>query len=266
MQEDTTRAKCINSMLWAKHLIWRDVQVLQVLYTFLFFWLVVSTHLKNISQIGSFPQVGVKIKNLWTHHLVFVFARQKRTDRTTKKLPSRERIQYPNRGKGKSSSQKCRLGKGYLSSQEGIWYQTKKWTKNWTPKDTKGKTSIIIPNGQPEVLFSVAKMPKRHSKKLLMGGPLEDPDMEQCARDNVCKLILFMRDRPASPRIPAFLEILKNRGKKKFHEISKGDTLRPILTWLILANSEYFTNLDFPEIRGFPFLSYLLGWGRVKSL
>ena len=27
-------------------------------------WLVVSTHLKNIRQIGSFPQVGVKIKNL----------------------------------------------------------------------------------------------------------------------------------------------------------------------------------------------------------
>ena len=33
-------------------------------------WLVVSTHLKNISQIGSFPQVGVKIKNIWNHHLV----------------------------------------------------------------------------------------------------------------------------------------------------------------------------------------------------
>ena len=34
--------------------------------------LVVSTHLKNISQIcqiGSFPQVGVKIKNIWNHHL-----------------------------------------------------------------------------------------------------------------------------------------------------------------------------------------------------
>ena len=27
-------------------------------------YLVVSTHLKNISQIGSSPQVGVKIKNL----------------------------------------------------------------------------------------------------------------------------------------------------------------------------------------------------------
>jgi len=29
-----------------------------------FIWLVVSTRLKNISQIGSFPQVGAKIKNV----------------------------------------------------------------------------------------------------------------------------------------------------------------------------------------------------------
>ena len=27
-------------------------------------WLVVSTHLKNVSQIGNLPQVGVKIKNI----------------------------------------------------------------------------------------------------------------------------------------------------------------------------------------------------------
>ena len=32
-------------------------------------WFVVSTHLKNISQSGSSPQVGVKIKNVWNHHL-----------------------------------------------------------------------------------------------------------------------------------------------------------------------------------------------------
>ena len=31
-------------------------------------WLVVSTPLKNISQIGNLPQIGVKIKNLWNHH------------------------------------------------------------------------------------------------------------------------------------------------------------------------------------------------------
>ena len=39
------------------------------LYTYLF-WLAVSTHLKNTSQSGSSPQVGVKIKNIWKHHLV----------------------------------------------------------------------------------------------------------------------------------------------------------------------------------------------------
>ena len=30
-------------------------------------WLVVSTHLKNISQNGNLPQIGVKIKNIWNH-------------------------------------------------------------------------------------------------------------------------------------------------------------------------------------------------------
>ncbi len=35
----------------------------------LYNWLVVSAHLKNISQIGNLPQIGVKIKNVWNHHL-----------------------------------------------------------------------------------------------------------------------------------------------------------------------------------------------------
>ena len=32
-------------------------------------WLVVSTPLKNISQNGNLPQIGVKIKNIWNHQL-----------------------------------------------------------------------------------------------------------------------------------------------------------------------------------------------------
>ena len=32
-------------------------------------WLVVSTHLKNNSQNGHLPQIGVNIKNIWNHHL-----------------------------------------------------------------------------------------------------------------------------------------------------------------------------------------------------
>ena len=35
-----------------------------------FFWLVVEpTDLKNISQNGNLPQIGVKIKNIWNYHL-----------------------------------------------------------------------------------------------------------------------------------------------------------------------------------------------------
>ena len=35
------------------------------------------------------------------------------------------------------------------------------------------------------------------------------------------------------------------------------------ICWNIWPNLKYFTNLDFPEIREFPFPSYLLGWGRA---
>ena len=34
----------------------------------------VSTHLKNISQIGKIPQIGVKIKHIWNHHPVSVWS------------------------------------------------------------------------------------------------------------------------------------------------------------------------------------------------
>ena len=44
---------------------WTDVEKKQHYIN----WLVVSTHLKNISQNGSFHQIGVKIKNIRNHHL-----------------------------------------------------------------------------------------------------------------------------------------------------------------------------------------------------
>ncbi len=37
------------------------------------FWLVVSTHLKNISQKGNLPQIGVKIKNVWNHQPAVIY-------------------------------------------------------------------------------------------------------------------------------------------------------------------------------------------------
>ena len=36
---------------------------------FIYIWLVVSTHLKNISQIGNLPRIGVKIQNIWNQYL-----------------------------------------------------------------------------------------------------------------------------------------------------------------------------------------------------
>ena len=40
---------------------------------FLSSWLVVSTHLKNMSQNGNLPQIEVKIKNVWNHQLASLF-------------------------------------------------------------------------------------------------------------------------------------------------------------------------------------------------
>ena len=37
---------------------------------FILIWLVVSTPLKNISQNGNLPQIGMNITNIWNHHLV----------------------------------------------------------------------------------------------------------------------------------------------------------------------------------------------------
>ena len=36
------------------------------------YWLVVSTHLKNLSQIGKLPQIVVKSKNIWNRHLAYI--------------------------------------------------------------------------------------------------------------------------------------------------------------------------------------------------
>jgi len=40
----------------------------------LIFWLVISTHLKNMSQNGNLPQIGAKITNICNHHLVLLVA------------------------------------------------------------------------------------------------------------------------------------------------------------------------------------------------
>ena len=66
-------------------------------------WLVVSTHLKNISQNGNLPQLGVKIKHIWNHHLEKVqlcasdqqsFNRFKKPNGKSPQRPSSESIDF----------------------------------------------------------------------------------------------------------------------------------------------------------------------------
>ena len=52
-----------------------------------------ASGLKNISQIGSFPQVGVKIKNVWNHHPVVL---------TVSKIPKTTGIYHPHQPMGKN--------------------------------------------------------------------------------------------------------------------------------------------------------------------
>ena len=55
-----------NSMFQTKIVVLHGIY--SVSHIIRYIYLVVSTHSKNISQIGSFPQVGLKIKNIWNHH------------------------------------------------------------------------------------------------------------------------------------------------------------------------------------------------------
>ncbi len=78
-----TELKILSSWVWqveAKLVVsqrratWHILCVLFLTYP-MYIWLVVSTHLKNISQNWNLPQIGVKIKNIWNHHLVYIYPR-----------------------------------------------------------------------------------------------------------------------------------------------------------------------------------------------
>ena len=43
-----------------------------------YYWLAVSTHLRNISQNGNLPQIGMNIKNIWNHHLDYSYSKYPR--------------------------------------------------------------------------------------------------------------------------------------------------------------------------------------------
>ena len=56
---------------WLPGPVGSDVTTWRMKFICIYILQVVSTHLKRISQVGSFRQVGVKLKNIWNHHAVY---------------------------------------------------------------------------------------------------------------------------------------------------------------------------------------------------
>ena len=56
----------IGECIWTSLMWWN----ISLFVNFYWYWLVVSSQLKNISQTGSFAEIGVKIKTIWNRHLV----------------------------------------------------------------------------------------------------------------------------------------------------------------------------------------------------
>ena len=59
------------------------------------YWLVVSTHLKNISQIGLFPQVGLKIKTIWNHHPGYIYIYRYVSTKNVPKIGIAKNLAFP---------------------------------------------------------------------------------------------------------------------------------------------------------------------------
>ena len=68
---DPVRKTCVYGATyphWNGCLLWFSGKLSLQTKRIIQIWLVVSTHLKNICQLGNLPQVAVKIKNIWNHH------------------------------------------------------------------------------------------------------------------------------------------------------------------------------------------------------
>ena len=71
-----------------KHEVWRGVWLHRIFSCQIIVYLVVSTQLKNISPFRSFPQVGVKIKTIWNHHLVVSSKKNSQVEASAGKISS----------------------------------------------------------------------------------------------------------------------------------------------------------------------------------
>ena len=106
-----------------------------------------------------------------------------------------------------------------------------------------------------------------HSKKVTIAELPGDGDLKSVAT------VWFLQRLPSyeclDVDLPPTTVFLRNKcWWGKLHGMKNGEFLRVLKIYMYISGQIkiYFTKLDFCEIRGFPFLSYLFRWDRVRSL
>ena len=132
-------------------------------------WLAVSTHLKHISQIGSFPQVGMKIKKYWKPPPRFLWAKKEQSSesfffqiQTTSNLSEFGII------RNILANQACKL----ISANVQIFPNPKFPNPIWCPNQSK---PAKIPKLQkPQIFNSLVNCSSNHRNCRQRAGPLSE--------------------------------------------------------------------------------------------
>ena len=119
-------------------------------------WWFQPTHLKNMSQNGNLPQIGVKTKNVWNHHLVFFGSRAvargflERISLFSKRFFSQKLTFF--RNSLKTSWKPTRVNEPLLS--QGCFFGSSKWRHFW---GVFGGQQLLLPSPKNPTMLVINK-------------------------------------------------------------------------------------------------------------
>ena len=153
------------------------------------FFLVVSTHLKNISPIGSFPQLGVKIKHIWNHHPVFfLVVNNKHLTWFLKKClwPSNDSFT------GTSSLVVCPWCR--LSKIPGMYINKMRHLKKWHTLQKTVQSSPIALLSQKEFPYHWFQITIKQGSITFFVAPNQPPTSQWCMPISLIRFLMKQKD------------------------------------------------------------------------
>ena len=121
----------------------------------MYHWLVVSTHLKNISQIGNLPQTGVKIKHMWNHHLDHLCRKNRVSRHASEGWPCWIACRLTQATNAQGATVHC------LGQRPGIWVMTRpctllvdRWLLQHLPSNCWGDRNVQFGEDRPIITIS----------------------------------------------------------------------------------------------------------------